>query len=93
MTDAKVKINKEELIQYYLEKIVREFNPQKVYLTGSAVSHIMPESSDFDFIVDSEVPIDADAIIGNLDIIPYKYATEEMLEKAILIYSLQFEFA
>lgn len=91
MTHVKTKIDKDRLIEYYLERILEEFKPNRVYLTGSATSQSMPENSDFDFIVDSEIPIDADAIIGNLDIIPIKYATEEMLKKAKLLYSSDFE--
>jgi len=91
MTLLKKKLNREELIRYYLIRIIKEFNPYRVFLTGSAVSNNMPETSDFDFIVDAESPIDADAIVGNLDIIPFKYATDEMLEKSILIYTSDLE--
>lgn len=91
MTHVKKKANKDRLIKYYLARIVEEFKPNRVYLTGSAASQNMPENSDFDFIVDAEIPIDADAIIGNLDIIPIKYATDEMLKKAKLLYSSDFE--
>jgi predicted nucleotidyltransferase len=87
MMNVKTKLNRNKLIKYYLERIVQEFKPHRVYLTGSAVSQNMPETSDFDFIVDSDIPIDADTIVGNLDIIPVKHATDEMLQKAILIYS------
>ncbi len=87
MMKVKTKTNRNKLIKFYLERIVQEFNPHRVYLTGSAASQNMPETSDFDFIVDSDLPVDADAIVGNLDIIAIKYATDEMLQKAILIYS------
>ena len=42
--------------------------------------------SDLDFIVESNELIDPDAVIGAVDIIPYKYATAEMLDKALIIY-------
>lgn len=42
--------------------------------------------SDLDFIVESNELIDPDAVIGAVDIIPYKYATAEMLDNALIIY-------
>lgn len=87
MPTIDLKDHKEETIQYYLKRIIEEFAPNRVFITGSAVNEGMPITSDFDFIVDSDQPLDADAILGNLDIIPFKYATKEMLNKAKIIYS------
>jgi predicted nucleotidyltransferase len=70
----------------YLQKIIDVYNPIRIYLTGSAVTGGFTSRSDLDFIVESTGFVDPDAVIGAIDIIPYKYATEEMLDKALIIY-------
>ncbi|TVQ12966.1 MAG: nucleotidyltransferase domain-containing protein [Balneolaceae bacterium] len=73
-------------VRLYLQKIIDAYNPERIYLTGSAASGELSPRSDLDFIVDSKDFIDPDAVIGAIDIIPYKFATPEMLDKAIIIY-------
>jgi len=41
--------------------------------------------------VDSPQPIDPDQIIGAIDIIPGKYATEEMLNNSIMLYERKYD--
>ena len=74
---------KKRLIQIYLEKIVEAYQPGKVYLTGSAFKGGWSETSDFDFIVVNEMPINPDQIFGAVDIVPRKFATKEMLYNSI----------
>ncbi|MCA1803693.1 MAG: nucleotidyltransferase domain-containing protein [Rhodothermaceae bacterium] len=76
----------EKRVRLYLQKIIDAYNPDRIYLTGSAVTGGLTSRSDLDFIVESREFIDPDAVIGAIDIIPYKYATAEMLEKALIIY-------
>lgn len=73
-------------VRLYLQKIIDAYNPDRIYLTGSAVTGGLTSRSDLDFIVESRDFIDPDAVIGAVDIIPYKYATAEMLDKALIIY-------
>jgi hypothetical protein len=80
------KSNRAYLQEYYLNRIVALFDPELVWLTGTAAEDNMHAGSDFDFIVESHQPLDADAIIGAIDIIPRRYATREMMKKAILLY-------
>jgi predicted nucleotidyltransferase len=76
----------EKRVRLYLQKIIDAYNPDRIYLTGSAVTGGLTPRSDLDFIVESREFIDPDAVIGAVDIIPYKYATAEMLDKALIIY-------
>ncbi|MFU8859105.1 MAG: nucleotidyltransferase domain-containing protein [Cyclonatronaceae bacterium] len=76
----------EKRVRLYLHKIIDAYNPDRIYLTGSAVTGGFTSRSDLDFIVESNEFIDPDAVIGAVDIIPYKYATAEMLDKALIIY-------
>jgi predicted nucleotidyltransferase len=76
----------EKRVRLYLQKIIDAYNPDRIYLTGSAVTGGLTSRSDLDFIVESNEFIDPDAVIGAVDIIPYKYATAEMLDKALIIY-------
>jgi predicted nucleotidyltransferase len=83
---TKSKPNREYLQDYYLNQIIALFEPEAVWLTGSAADGTMHSGSDFDFIVESPQPLDADAITGALDIIPRRYATPEMMNKAVLLF-------
>jgi hypothetical protein len=85
-TSTKIKPDQAYLQDYYLKRIIALFEPDVVWLTGSAADGTMHSGSDFDFIVDSPHPVDADAITGALDIIPRRHATSEMMEKAVLLY-------
>jgi predicted nucleotidyltransferase len=82
----KISPETEKRVRLYLQKIIDAYNPDRIYLTGSAVTGGVSPRSDLDFIVESREFIDPDAVIGAIDIIPFKYATAEMLDKALIIY-------
>ncbi|HKI44199.1 MAG TPA: hypothetical protein VKA08_02590 [Balneolales bacterium] len=70
------KINTEqaELIEIYLDKLVKTYHPKRIWLIGSAAR----ERSDLDFVVESEFPIDPDEVVGAIDVIPFRSLSESM---------------
>jgi len=81
---------KAELIEAYLERIVRAYDPKRVWLIGSAARGTNKEHSDLDFVVESDTFIDPDEVIGAIDIIPYHHITDAMAEslesEGVLLY-------
>ena len=62
----------------YLNKIIELWDPEKVILYGSKARGDAKTGSDSDFAVVTDRPVDADAIIGALDIVRYSKAPPQL---------------
>ncbi len=78
------------VLEYYIDKIIENFNPQRVFVIGSVATGTANKYSDIDFVVDADGFIDIDAVIGALDIIPYNqmsdHIREELEQNGVLVY-------
>ena len=80
-----------ELIDYYLDKLIKAYNPRRVFVIGSVATGKAHSRSDIDFVVDSgDSHIDPDAVVGAIDIIPYhtmpEYIKQSLQREGVLIY-------
>lgn len=79
-----------EVVSFYLEKIIKTMNPQKVYLFGSKAKGNFTSTSDTDFAVITDGLFDTTEIYGAADIIDFSRASEtlkkEILDFGILLY-------
>ncbi len=78
------------LMKYYIETIVKQYTPKRVFVIGSVAAGTANQFSDIDFVVEADGFIDVDAVVGAIDIIPYRHISEPMREelqqKGVLVY-------
>lgn len=78
------------VVKHYIDKIISAYHPERVYVIGSAARGTARETSDIDFVVESNNIIDPDVVIGAVDIIPYRSLSKSMREsfkkEAVLVY-------
>jgi predicted nucleotidyltransferase len=82
-------INKTEIfskypeVQYYLNDILIQFDPNQVILFGSKARLEADSRSDCDFAIDAEGLVDSESIMGALDIVDMNDVDSDLLGKIL----------
>ncbi len=76
-------MNKKEIINFLLPKIIKSLNPKKIILFGSLAKNNYNKFSDIDFAIDTDRPLSYFDFPGNFDIIDLNRVNEEFKKKIL----------